>query len=358
MALKGKIDDFGIVEIFQLISQQQRSGVLTIQSSGKKADVIFANGMISKACPFYLSLTRDPFGDAAVKARLVTEEELQRALAKHNESFKNLEEVFLDMNLLSVGQIQKINNYLLVETLHDVLQWKSGEYEFSLKEIEHDKRLSTISTTEHILLDLLRMIDEEPELYQKIPHFGIVFKKNPLDEKKMAVIDELTINEKTIYRLVDGIRTAQDIIYQSVLGRYNTLKALHSLLEGHFIKKIAAKKEPYLKPLIKKKYWQYVSYGIFPIIIVLLLLGLRLLLSPSLSEDVASYKKVFAKTQSQKIKNALNVYFLKSGNYPVSLDDLVHAGLIKKDDLTYPGGVKYDYHLQADGSYRLEDAPL
>ena len=65
MALKGKIDDFGIVEIFQLISQQQRSGVLTIQSSEKKADILFSNGMISKARPFYLSPKRDPFGDAA-----------------------------------------------------------------------------------------------------------------------------------------------------------------------------------------------------------------------------------------------------------------------------------------------------
>jgi competence protein ComGC len=357
MALKGKIDDFGIVEIFQLISQQQRSGVLTIQSNGKKADVFFLNGMISKARPFYLSLKKDPFGDAAVKARLVTEEELQRALAKRNESFKNLEEVFLDMNLLSVGQIQKINNYLLVETLYDVFQWKSGNYEFSLQEIEHDKRFCTIIPTEHILLDLLRMIDEEPELYQKIPRFDIVFQKNPLDEKTLPGIDELTINEKTIYRLVDGIKTTQDIIYQSLLGRYNTLKALHSLLEGNFIKKIAAKKAPSLKAPTKKNYWQYVFYGISPLIIVLLLLGLRLLWSPSLSEDIASCEKVFAKTQSQKIKNALNVYFLKSGDYPVSLEDLVHTGLIKKDDFTYPG-VKYDYHLQADGSYRLKDVPL
>jgi competence protein ComGC len=358
VALKGKIDDFGLVEIFQLISQQQRSGVLTIQSSGKKADVIFANGMISKVSPFYLSPKRDPFGDTGVKARLVTEEELQRALEIHNENLKNLEEVFLDINLLNINQRQKINNYLLVETLYDVLQWKSGDYEFNLKEIEHDKRLSTIIATEHILLDILRMIDEEPELYQKIPHFGIVFQKNPLDEKTLAGIDELTFNEKIIYRLVDGIKTTQDIIYQSVLGRYNTLKALHSLLEGHFIKKIATKKEPYLKPPIKKNCWQYVFYGIFPILIVLLMLWLRLLLSPSLSDDIASYKKVFAKTQFQKIKNALNVYFLKTGNYPVSLEDLVYAGLIKKDDLTYPGGVKYGYHLQADGGYRLEDAPL
>jgi hypothetical protein len=358
MALRGKIDDFGIVEIFQLISQQQRSGVLTIQSNGKKADVFFSNGIITKARPFYLSSKKDPFVDAAVKARLVTEEKLQRVLGTHNENLKDLEEVFLNTNLLNVSQIKKINTYLLVETLYDVLQWKSGDYEFSLKEIEHDKRLSTILLTEHILLDALRMIDEEPELYQKIPHLGIVFQKKPLDEKTLAGIDDLTINEKTIYRVVDGIKTTQDIVCQTLLGRYDTLKALHSLLAGGLIRKIAATKTPSLKPPIKKNYWQYVAYGIFPIIIILLLLGLRALLSPSFSEDLTLYKKVFAKTQSQKIKNALNVYFLKSGNYPIRLEDLVSAGLISKDDLEYLGGITYGYHLQADGSYRLNDAPL
>jgi len=358
MALKGKIDDFGIVEIFQLISQQQRSGVLTIQSSEKKADILFLNGMISKARPFYLSPKRDPFGDAAIKARLVTEEGLQRVMAAHNESLKSLEEVFLDMNLLNVGQIKKINNYLLIETLYDVLQWKSGDYEFSLKEIEHNSQWSAIFSTEHILLDLLRMIDEEPELFQKIPHLGIIFQKNPLDEKTLPGINGLSINEKNIYRLVDGIKTIHDIVYQSLLGRYDTLKALHRLLEGHFIKRITAKKAPSLKPAIKRNYWQYVFYGISPLILVLFLLGLRLLLSPSLREDIVSYKKVFAKTQVQKIKNTLDVYFLKNGNYPVSLEGLVSAGLIKKEDLTYPGGVKYSYHLQADGNYHLEDASL
>ena len=354
MALRGKIDDFGIVEILQLISQQQRSGVLTIQSGGKMADVIFVNGMVSKACPFYLSPRNDPFGEAAVKARLVSEEGLQRVLAKQSEKLKSVEEVFLDMNLLSIGQLQKLNEYLLVETLYDVLQWKSGDYEFSLKEVDHDKRLNTLHNTEHIILDLLRMIDEEPELSQKIPHLGIVFQKNPLDEKTLAGINELSIDEKNIYRLVDGFKSTQDIVCQSLLGRYNTLKALVTLLEAQFIKKIAVIKTPSLTPPRTKNYRQYFCYGAFPILIVLLLFGIRLLWSPSLSDDILLCKKIFAKTQTQKIRNALNVYFLKCGNYPAGLEDLVKVGLINEGD--FVGGINYGYQIQADGSYRLYDA--
>jgi hypothetical protein len=357
MALMGKIDDFGIVEIFQLISQQQRSGILTIENNGKKAHIFFSNGMISKACPFYLSPKKEPFGDAAFKARFVTEEQLQRVLGTQKEQLKNIEEIFLDMNLLSSSQIQKINAYLLVETLFDVLQWKSGEYEFSLKEIEHDKRVSALVPTEHILLDSLRMIDEEPELYQKIPHMGIVFQKKILDETLLAGIDELTINEKIVFRSIDGIKNVQDIICQNLLCRYDTLKALHRLLAGNFIKKIAVTKTLSLKPQIKRNHWQYVLYGVFPVVFVLFLFGLRTLLHPSLRHDITSCKKIFAKTQSQKIKNALNVYFLKIGKYPERLKDLVAAGLLKKDDLGYFEEDVFFYHLQADGSYRLDDVP-
>ena len=43
MALQGKIDDFGIADIFQLIGQQQRSGILTMNSGNKTAEILFAN---------------------------------------------------------------------------------------------------------------------------------------------------------------------------------------------------------------------------------------------------------------------------------------------------------------------------
>jgi len=353
MALMGKIDDFSIVEIFQLISQQQRSGVLTIQSNEKTAEVVFVNGMLSKAYPFYMSPKRNSFGDAAIKARLVNEEGLQRALQKQKENLKSLEESFFDLTLLSQGQIQKINDTLMIETLYDTLQWKSGEYSFTIKEYEHDKRFGTLMSTEHMLLDVLRMIDEEPELLQQISHYGIVFQKILLTEKNIELFDEMGTNEKIIYKFVDGTKTAQDIINQSILGRHNTAKALLSLLGGKYIKKVSEKKISLPKLVVKKNYWEYAAYGLLPIIIVIFLLGLRLIIFSSPVKDTITYKKALAKAHSQVIKNALNVYFLKIGKFPFALSELTEKGLIRKEYLNGPGGIKYDYHIRDDGGYLL-----
>ena len=354
MALIGKLDDFSIVEIFQLISQQQRSGVLTIQSKEKKARIFFVNGFFSKAHPLYISLKKNPFGAVALNACLVTEEGLQRALIKMEESAGSLEQAFFDLNLLSQSQIQKVNDYLLRETVYDILQWKTGDYEFTLQEIDHDQKFCNLIPTEHVLLDILRMIDEEPELVPRTPHHGIVFQKIPLDEGKKTILDRFNINEKNVYQLVDSVKTTQEIINRSLLGKCNTLKVLHSLLDARLIKKISLERFPSTKPSPKKNRWEYFFYGILPFLIVSLLFGLRLLFFPSLSKEASSFKKIFAKTESLKIKNALNVYFLSNGRFPFILEDLIKAGFITNDDLLYLHGVKLSYRLMEDGSYRLE----
>ncbi len=100
-----------------------------------------------------------------------------------------------------------------------------------------------------------------------------------------------------------------------------------------------------------------IFYGVLPIIIILLTVGVRWAIkTPSSSEDLNHYsiRKAIAETQLLKIKNALNVYFLEKGKFPESLEELVKAQLIGSKDLNFPPGVEYNYILQEDGSYQLE----
>ena len=360
MALKGKIDDFGIADIFQLIGQQQRSGVLKVQSEDKVAEIIFVNGMISRANPTYMSPKRDPFADYLVQAQLITEETLQKALKKQEESLKGLEEVLLDLRLLSQDQIQVVHDNLIIETLYDVLKWKTGEYEFTIKEVDHDERFGSLMSIEHILLDVLRMIDEEPELSRRIPNYEIVLQRAPSIEEGSAEIkveEEFGDYEKTVFSLVDGSKTIQDIIYQSLLGRYNTIKSIINLLDAGYIKKISVGRVAPPKVLPRRKLGLEIFYGVLPIIIILLTVGVKWAIkTPSSSEDLNHYsiRKAIAETQLLKIKNALNVYFLEKGKFPESLEELVKAQLIGSKDLNFPPGVEYNYILQEDGSYQLE----
>ncbi|MBN2468598.1 MAG: DUF4388 domain-containing protein [Deltaproteobacteria bacterium] len=354
MSLTGKIGDFGLADIFQLIGQQQRSGTLTMESGKKMAKVILVNGMISKAFPASTSSKADPFAGCLSKARLIREDALRRALVKQGESLKTLEEICLEEKLLSADQIVKINENLIFETMYDVLQWKTGEYEFTVKEESHDERFGDLLSIEHILLDVLRMIDEEPELRGRIPDHHIVLERAEGKDAGQGA-SELAYDEKTVYRLINGANTVQDIVDQSLLGRFNALKALGNLINDGLVKKVAGERGIRKEAAPGQRILPYISYGGLPIII-LLLVGLKFFIpSPPASDDTAAFAPqiAVAKTRILKLENALNLYYLKSGSFPVSLEDLVKSNLVRPGEIEFPLGADFGYTLQDDGTYRL-----
>ena len=46
MALEGVIKEFGLADIFQLLGQQKKTGVLTLTDRGEKVEVSFERGTV------------------------------------------------------------------------------------------------------------------------------------------------------------------------------------------------------------------------------------------------------------------------------------------------------------------------
>jgi len=59
------------------------------------------------------------------------------------------------------------------------------------------------------------------------------------------------------------------------------------------------------------------------------------------------------KTQLQRIKNALEIYYMEHGKYPDRIEELVSTRLLQKNDLYYRKGVAYQYELK-EGRYYLK----
>lgn len=361
MALKGKIDDFGIADILQLIGQQQRAGILTVQSRGRIAEIFFVKGMISKVNPLYASPKRSPLGDSLVRAQLISEENLQRCLRRQQQTLKSMEEALIDLQLVTQGQLQTVCERLIIETLYDTLQWKDGEYEFVIREIEHDERFGNLMGIEYLLLDVLRMIDEGPELSRRLPDDSVVFEKSEEDiteSDPVRIEERFGSHEKIIFELVDGIKTVQAITARSLLGHYCTSKGLVNLLDAGLItKKLGTGPEISEKPLLQRKVFQQLFYMGVPLGVMASLICLRLVLGEPhyhWANALSSSKAALAKTQLVSIRNALAVYYLENGRFPGSLRDLIQARVIGAEVLNYPPGVTYRYQLHKNGTYLLE----
>jgi hypothetical protein len=69
--------------------------------------------------------------------------------------------------------------------------------------------------------------------------------------------------------------------------------------------------------------------------------------------DIEIPTHLLHKTQLERIKNALEIYYLEKGEYPSQLEDLISAKLLQKSDLFYRKGASYQYELK-DGRYYLK----
>jgi hypothetical protein len=369
MALQGTLKDFSITEIIQLIGQQLKTGVLKIRRGKDIVEISFVDGMIVHIYSNYRG-KKDLIGEIFVKAQLITEEQLNRVLRIQKETLKYLGEILVELQLLTKDDVLKVVSTQIYETIYDLFWWEDGTFNFDLKLVESYKKIPFALSTEQVLLSILRMVDEWSEIEKKVYSPHQVFKKalgteeKPVDPSSFQsyLKEKLTSEQELIYNLVDGNRTVQEIIDRSLLGKFNSSEILYALLEMGLIKVVGVHAPSLIKKVSMIKFRKALAVGYYGAFILFFFLFL-FYFKPSFLRhfwdskieraDVEIPAHFVQKTQLDRIKNALEIYYLEKGRYPSQLEELVSDQLLRRSDLFYRKGVSYQYELR-DGKYLLK----
>ena len=102
MALEGSISDFGLADIFQLISLQRKAGELVLTNKEISITVLFDNGMIVGAETTNRE-DKEKIGRILVRANKITEKQLKELLKSQKKQNRKLGFVLLD-GFLNFGQ--------------------------------------------------------------------------------------------------------------------------------------------------------------------------------------------------------------------------------------------------------------
>ncbi len=369
MALQGTLKDFSITEIIQLIGQQLKTGVLKIRRGKELVEIHFVDGMIVHVYSNYRG-KKDLIGEILVKAQLITEEQLERVLKIQKDTLKYLGEILVELQLLTKDDVLKVISTQIYETIYDLFWWEDGNFNFDLKLVESYKKIPFALSTEQVLLNILRMVDEWSEIEKKVSSPHLVFKRVlTLEGKSIDALspqsylkEKLNAEQELIYNLVDGTRTVQEIIDRSLLGKFNASEILVDLSEMGLIEMGGVRTPSFIKKVSMVNFREalaFIYYGAFLIFIFLLLIYFK----PNFlyhfwdskieRVDIEIPTHLVHKTQLDRIKNALEIYHLEKGQYPSHLEELISTKLLQKSDLFYRKGVSYQYELK-DGKYFLK----
>ncbi len=385
MALKGTLKDFGIADILQLIGQQTKTGTLNLKNRGEEVVVSFKDGNIVRAEATSRN-TKDLIGSMLVRAALLSEQQLDFALETQKRTLQRLGDILVGQGTITLEKFKEMVQLQTSETLFKLFGWKSGTYAFEQVDVEVDSWLVPLRA-ESVLMEGFRRVDEWPVVKKKITTYRMTFERKkelppaPLakdtfddalddafaEEKKSVNKGEFQSvgeNERRVYGIATAGRPVSTIIEMSLLGEFETAKALCNLLNLEYLTAVtpAGTVTDEVESTRLSRLLGVVGRVVVTMLVVgaLYFLGSRLDLgsirlgsgNASTFTDPAA-QRFAGRQQMSRIEAALEVYRLEKGALPTTLRELSEVGILSSDDLHYPWRDDYFYRRTDKGAYVL-----
>ncbi len=376
MALEGTIRDFGLADIFQLIGLQKKTGTLFLKGSDGTVNIHFEDGLVVKTEDSQLA-ARNHVGKILINRGKLTEQDLDSALEIQKSTAQKLGYVLVGQGLVNREDLTEALAFQMSETIYKVFRWRGGDYKFYQDKVDYERELIRPLSSEHILMDGIRMLDEWPLIEKKLPSENIVLKRSArmmdleIDEAESEPADIFTAPEDTrrkpglsrealgILGLVDGARSIIEIIELSPSGKFDTSKALVELLDKGYVVKTDATPQILVrqKPLREEKKRIEPSLGILPyafaavavIFILLQVTGTREIMSAR-AQGLLALKAPFAVNHLEKIYENAQLYYMDYGKYPESAKTLQELGYCNSSDGVDPWGNELAISVDTNGS--------
>jgi hypothetical protein len=375
MALEGTIRDFGLPDIFQLIGLQRKTGILTLtnEKDGESVTVTFENGMVVMADSSVRRL-EDRLGNVLVKQGKITRERLEEALAVQKQTLQRLGHILAGASAITSRDLRDALQVQISQIVFRVFRWRDGRYLFAPAEaVDYDRENFVPMSTDFILMEGIRMVDEWPIIEKKIPTFDIVFR--PVVDPALIEVGavsgpegtgadrrvpasttgriRLSPEEERVFRKVDGVRTVQAIIDATGAAEFEVCRTLFDFLNRNLIAP-AGVGETHAKEAEQREQVASAAPGYVAaaLIVTLALAGVFVQrqapfaltgLAPMLARSYGLLEDGVMRARLSRLARAIEAWRASNGALPPTLEELAKAGLVDRSYLLDPWRRPFHY---------------
>lgn len=365
VGLSGSLQDFGIADVFQLIGQQRKTGMLELINSNRRIQLRFDAGAVVTAAPAVgRSTDEDPLGEMLVRCGMLTRAQSRQAQTECRASARNLAATIVDHGWVSAQEVSAIEALLTRNTIFEVLRWENGSFDFRSQDIEHERDPGSLLGAEQILMDGLRMVDEWRAFGHLVPSGGDVFQRvGRFETYASAHADaspEKLERAEHLFSLVDGRLPAQRIIDLSRLGDFDGTRILAGLRETGLIKPMhpegVRQLHRHSQAMRGRSEWkERVRVGAATVLPLVLLATVAFWadampapVDPGAIE-LRSFGQVHEGYATRRVRKALDAYRFVEGDWPPDLEEISIRGFVPEGALTPPLARPYYSARRADG---------
>ncbi|HUL79835.1 MAG TPA: DUF4388 domain-containing protein [Vicinamibacteria bacterium] len=173
MSLRGDLRTMALPDVLQWIASGRKTGTLHVERRSVQKRIILREGNIFSS---WSNDPRESLGQFLIRLRLVTEEQLFRALLAQEEKGRLLGSILVGDGLLSEEDLKRALKAKAEETVYDLFLWPAGQFEFREGEFPDNILINFEALVTPVILEGIRRVDEWQRIRTAFPSVETTFK--------------------------------------------------------------------------------------------------------------------------------------------------------------------------------------
>jgi len=232
MALRGKLEDFGITQLLNLINLARKTGTLYVAGSDKEACLCFREGKL-----IYVSMTGvdDYLPVILQRAGIFTEDHVRMIRTNMpGKPDQDIAKVLITSGHLKQQVLLRHVREHILDLVFQVFSWNQGTFRFEPSELPVQGRITTSIALENVIMEGSRRLKEWEMLSDELPDLGIALK---FAERPTTPLRDINLSVEE-WRVISFINPRNSILQ---IANYNNMdelqirKIVYSLLQAGLV---------------------------------------------------------------------------------------------------------------------------
>ncbi len=210
MAIEGPLRELGIHDVFQLLDLSRKTGALRVTSDlrSDEGNVLFDGGKVVHA-----SIRSNPTSIERIlrQAGKIGDADMAEVAMLPADAGHGLGDRLVLARVITQRELERQLRMAIENVIFELMSWREGFFSFeecSVSDVPVDARIRI--STESLLMEGARRIDEWSRIADKVPSLGAVPMLAPVEGERASVLDLLP-HEWEVLMMIDGARDLRGI---------------------------------------------------------------------------------------------------------------------------------------------------
>ena len=229
MAIEGPLRELGIHDVFQLLDLSRKTGALRVTSElrNDEGNVLFDGGKVIHA-----SILSNPTSIERIlrQAGKIGDADMAAAATLPEEPGLGLGDRLVMARVITQRELERQLRMAIENVVFELMSWREGFFSFEERVVSNvpvDARIRI--STESLLMEGARRIDEWSRIADKVPSLGVVPTLAPVENDRASVLDLLP-HEWEVLMMIDGERDLRGIAGALGSSEFEIAKIAYGLL--------------------------------------------------------------------------------------------------------------------------------